>query len=134
MYPSASHTERIALKDDVLPLRFPVKSATGEEMTSVRIKEGQLIYVPIIAINRNATVSNFVTPCYALTDPAVCRSGDQTPNDSHLSDGSTPPNSLQRTLSHKDGVGYSVSSKAPESVLVIVLVRSQFLLRRVRNF
>ena len=62
MYPSASHTERIALKDDVLPLRFPVKSATGEEMTSVRIKEGQLIYVPIIAINRNGAVSNFVTP------------------------------------------------------------------------
>ncbi len=57
MRPSVSHTERIASRDDVLPLRFPVKSVDGEDITSIRIKKGQVIYVPTIAINTNATVS-----------------------------------------------------------------------------
>ncbi|KAG8952767.1 hypothetical protein FRC04_003690 [Tulasnella sp. 424] len=56
MYPPASHTERIALIDDVIPLRFPITTPSGEQLDSIRIKRGQLINIPTIAINRNATV------------------------------------------------------------------------------
>ncbi|KIO30005.1 hypothetical protein M407DRAFT_242362 [Tulasnella calospora MUT 4182] len=56
MYPPASHTERIALADDVLPLRFPVTTPSGEQLSSIRVKRGQLINVPTIAINRSHTV------------------------------------------------------------------------------
>jgi len=37
-------------------LRFPITSKTGETLTSIKIKKGQLINVPTIAINRNALV------------------------------------------------------------------------------
>jgi len=56
IWPPVSHTERVAQKDDILPLRFPITSASGEEMTSIRIKKGQVINVSSIGINRNASV------------------------------------------------------------------------------
>ncbi|KAG8897481.1 hypothetical protein FRB99_008122 [Tulasnella sp. 403] len=59
VYPPASHTERVAQRDDVLPLRFPITTPEGEELTSIRIKKGQarlIINVSTIAINRNTAV------------------------------------------------------------------------------
>ncbi|KAG9004390.1 hypothetical protein FRB94_002408 [Tulasnella sp. JGI-2019a] len=52
-YPAAPLTERIATKDDVLPLRNPIRSpSTGELIHEIRIKKGQTIFLPVIAINR----------------------------------------------------------------------------------
>lgn len=43
MYPISMHTERTAQRDDVLPLKFPVKDRkTGELIHSVRITKGQV--------------------------------------------------------------------------------------------
>jgi hypothetical protein len=57
MYPAGSHTEREALNDDVIPLRFAVTTTNGERTSSIKIKAGQLINIPVIAINRNPAVS-----------------------------------------------------------------------------
>ncbi|KDQ08460.1 hypothetical protein BOTBODRAFT_37899 [Botryobasidium botryosum FD-172 SS1] len=56
MYPANAHAERVSLKDDALPLRKPLVTSTGKVLTSLRIKKGQLISVPSIAINRNNAV------------------------------------------------------------------------------
>ncbi|KAG8948992.1 hypothetical protein FRC03_000504 [Tulasnella sp. 419] len=56
LYPTASHTERCALKDDVIPLRFPVTGPSGKKINSVKIKAGQSIVIPTIAINRLETI------------------------------------------------------------------------------
>jgi len=51
-YPAAPLTERIATRDDELPLRHPIESpVTGELLHSIRIKKGQTIFLPVIAIN-----------------------------------------------------------------------------------
>ncbi|KAG8875703.1 hypothetical protein FRB98_007634 [Tulasnella sp. 332] len=51
-YPAAPLTERIATKDDILPLRTPMRSPlTGKIMHEIRIKKGQTIFLPVIAIN-----------------------------------------------------------------------------------
>lgn len=42
MYPPPSHTERVAVKDDVVPLQFPVKDRTGKDVTSIRIQKGHV--------------------------------------------------------------------------------------------
>ncbi|KAG8952769.1 hypothetical protein FRC04_003692 [Tulasnella sp. 424] len=55
-YPPASHAERISTIDDVIPLRFPITTPSGEQLNSIRIKKGQHINIPTIAINRNAAV------------------------------------------------------------------------------
>ncbi|KAG8910565.1 hypothetical protein FRC00_007987 [Tulasnella sp. 408] len=56
MYPPASHAERIAMIDDVLPLRYPITTPSGEQLHSIRVTKGQHINIPTIAINRNTTV------------------------------------------------------------------------------
>ncbi|KAG9035967.1 hypothetical protein FRB95_010175 [Tulasnella sp. JGI-2019a] len=56
-HPVAMHTERVAMKDDVIPLRTPVRNPkTGEEVKSVMIKKGQTIYVSLMAINRSKAI------------------------------------------------------------------------------
>jgi len=52
MYPAAAFTERIATKDDVIPLRHPVRQPNGKFLTEIRIKKGQTLFFPVIAINR----------------------------------------------------------------------------------
>lgn len=41
-HPSVSYTERIAQMDDVLPLRFPIKTQDGETLSSIKIRKGQV--------------------------------------------------------------------------------------------
>jgi len=52
MYPAAPFTERIATKDDVIPLRHPVTTSDGQVLTELRVQKGQVISFPVIAINR----------------------------------------------------------------------------------
>lgn len=42
MYPAATHTERVATQDDVIPLRFPIKTMDGKMTDFIRVKEGQV--------------------------------------------------------------------------------------------
>jgi len=52
-YPAAPLTESVATRDDVLPLRHPIQSpVTGELLHSIRVKKGQSIFLPVIAINQ----------------------------------------------------------------------------------
>ncbi|KAG8732334.1 hypothetical protein FRC12_019331 [Ceratobasidium sp. 428] len=54
--PGSSHTERIALKDDVLRLRNPVYNDRGHKVTEVPIKAGQLIHIPSISLTHLKSV------------------------------------------------------------------------------
>ncbi|KAG9107088.1 hypothetical protein FRC07_008698 [Ceratobasidium sp. 392] len=54
--PGSSHTERVALKDDVLRLRNPVYNDRGHKVTEVPIKAGQLIHIPSISLTHLKSV------------------------------------------------------------------------------
>ncbi|KAF8338782.1 cytochrome P450 [Cantharellus anzutake] len=59
LYPAAPHTERVAGKDDVIPLSGPVRASDGSLMNFIAIKKGQMIVIPRLSINtrRGAWVS-----------------------------------------------------------------------------
>lgn len=42
-----SHTEKVCQSDDVIPLKFPIKSTNGEWIYEILVTRGQLVYVPI---------------------------------------------------------------------------------------
>lgn len=52
MFPALPYMERVATKDDVLPLQTPIVTPDGRIVDSVPISKGQIISLPIIAINR----------------------------------------------------------------------------------
>ncbi|EUC54580.1 cytochrome P450 family protein [Rhizoctonia solani AG-3 Rhs1AP] len=54
--PLSSHTERVALKDDVLRLHNPVYNERGHRITEVAIKAGQLIHIPSISMSHAKSV------------------------------------------------------------------------------
>ncbi|KAG8862244.1 hypothetical protein FRB96_001823 [Tulasnella sp. 330] len=57
IFPPVMHTERVAMKDDVLPLRNSIRDPkTGKEMHNISIKKGQTIHVSHMAINRDKSV------------------------------------------------------------------------------
>ncbi|KAG8763655.1 hypothetical protein FRC11_014632 [Ceratobasidium sp. 423] len=54
--PLSSHTERVALKDDVLRLQNPVYNERGHKVTEVTIKAGQLVHIPSISMSHAKSV------------------------------------------------------------------------------
>ena len=56
LYPAASHTKRVLTQDDVLPLKFPIRTTAGEVLTSIRIKKDQVCGFQSPTINQNITV------------------------------------------------------------------------------
>lgn len=42
MFVPAAETERVALQDDVIPLKTPVLTADGKVLNSIRIRKGQV--------------------------------------------------------------------------------------------
>uniref|UniRef100_A0A0W0FP89 Cytochrome p450 n=1 Tax=Moniliophthora roreri TaxID=221103 RepID=A0A0W0FP89_MONRR len=52
MYPPVPETFRVALKDDVIPLNEPFKDKNGVIHHELRIKKGQHLVIPIMALNR----------------------------------------------------------------------------------
>ncbi|KAJ6489643.1 cytochrome P450 [Mycena vitilis] len=52
MFPALPYMERVAMRDDVLPLQTPITTPDGRTITALPIKKGQIIVLPIIAINR----------------------------------------------------------------------------------
>ncbi|KAJ7122977.1 cytochrome P450 [Mycena epipterygia] len=55
MFP-ATDAERIALKDDLLPLHFPITTPDGRTVTHIPISKGETIIIPLICSNRLNTV------------------------------------------------------------------------------
>ncbi|KAG6900352.1 hypothetical protein C0993_011983 [Termitomyces sp. T159_Od127] len=49
-------TIRIAVKDDVLPLGHPITDRKGVVHTSIKVTKGQMLFVPILAINRDKAI------------------------------------------------------------------------------
>ncbi|RSH93858.1 hypothetical protein EHS25_006507 [Saitozyma podzolica] len=47
VYPSLPSTIREAQKDDIIPLAEPIQDRNGKTVSSIRIRRGQVIYVPI---------------------------------------------------------------------------------------
>jgi cytochrome P450 len=56
MFTAASRTEKIVEKDDVIPLRHPMRGADGSFIKTIPVKKGQVIYIPLIGINRDEAI------------------------------------------------------------------------------
>ncbi|GAB1524296.1 hypothetical protein RhiTH_007449 [Rhizoctonia solani] len=52
LYPPAPFMERVALKDWVVPLRYPLKGKDGNAITDIKVKKGTSIYVSFRGANR----------------------------------------------------------------------------------
>ncbi|KAI0697725.1 cytochrome P450 [Cerioporus squamosus] len=53
-HPIVAHLPRVATGDDVLPLEFPIVSRTGETLTEIPIRAGQVIFTSFAMYNRLA--------------------------------------------------------------------------------
>ncbi|KAK7438993.1 hypothetical protein VKT23_017699, partial [Stygiomarasmius scandens] len=51
LYPALPRTDKIAKGDDIIPLRHPIIGNDGSTITSIPVKAGQIIYVPVTAVN-----------------------------------------------------------------------------------
>ena len=58
---------RVALRDDVIPLSQPITTPSGETLTSVRIKAGQVFHIPFTTMHVNPSVWG---PSASTFDPA----------------------------------------------------------------
>ncbi|KAI6008443.1 cytochrome P450 [Pisolithus marmoratus] len=56
LHPAAPYMERVSLKEDVLPLRHPIVGKQGQEVSSIAITAGQMIFIPITTINTMCSV------------------------------------------------------------------------------
>lgn len=52
LYPALAYMERVATKDDIIPLRQPIILPGGVNLNEVEVKAGQTVLIPIIAIHR----------------------------------------------------------------------------------
>ncbi|PPQ76663.1 hypothetical protein CVT26_013956 [Gymnopilus dilepis] len=55
LHPPVGQTTRVATEDDVIPFSEPVKTASGEEVTSIVVKKGDTVTVSIGYTNRSET-------------------------------------------------------------------------------
>ncbi|KAI0676401.1 cytochrome P450 [Trametes maxima] len=56
LHPASPQTERVALRDDVIPLSKPIVKASGEIISSVRVRAGQVFHIPFTTMHVNPTV------------------------------------------------------------------------------
>ncbi|TFK82927.1 cytochrome P450 [Polyporus arcularius HHB13444] len=56
LHPASPQTERVALRDDVIPLSKPIRTPSGETLSSVRIKAGQVFHIPFTTMHVNPAV------------------------------------------------------------------------------
>ncbi|KAK7043905.1 hypothetical protein VNI00_008071 [Paramarasmius palmivorus] len=52
LHPPGAYMDRVAVKDDIVPLSTPIKTPSGEVLHSLRVRAGQFIQIPNISINR----------------------------------------------------------------------------------
>ena len=57
VFPSSAHTEKVVANDDVIPLRWPVRSADGKHLLhEIPVTKGQVIHIPSRTVTRLACV------------------------------------------------------------------------------
>ena len=57
LFPSSAHTEKVVANDDVIPLRWPVRSPDGKHVLhEIPVTKGQVIHIPSRTVNRLARV------------------------------------------------------------------------------
>ncbi|KAJ7609475.1 cytochrome P450 [Roridomyces roridus] len=56
LYPSVMYNQRMAMQDDVLPLAAPYVDPRGREHQSLLVPKGQIIHVPIYAVNTDPEI------------------------------------------------------------------------------
>jgi len=63
LHPAGPYMERVAIRDDILPLRHPITGKNGKEITSIPISAGQTVIIPTHTMNHLDSVwkdgSNF---------------------------------------------------------------------------
>lgn len=67
LHPASPQTERVALRDDVVPLSKPIVTPSGETLSSVRVRAGQVFHIPFTTMHVNPAVWG---PSAAAFDPA----------------------------------------------------------------
>ncbi|KAJ3898376.1 cytochrome P450 [Lentinula edodes] len=53
VYSPVTGTERVAMKDDILPLGVPFTDKNGEVHNDIRVRKGDLFNIPVLAVNRS---------------------------------------------------------------------------------
>lgn len=56
LFPPGARNEKVANNDDVLPLGTPIVGTDGKLIHEIPIKKGQVIHIPIMAVNRLSPV------------------------------------------------------------------------------
>ncbi|TFY67129.1 hypothetical protein EVJ58_g1823 [Rhodofomes roseus] len=56
IHPASPQTERVVLKDDVIPLAKPIRTQDGRTLTSLRVKAGQVFHIPFTTMQVNPEV------------------------------------------------------------------------------
>ncbi|KDR81931.1 hypothetical protein GALMADRAFT_135320 [Galerina marginata CBS 339.88] len=56
VHPPVPSTMRVATRDDVLPLEKPIRDKYGNLLDSIRIRKGQSLFIPILALNRAKSI------------------------------------------------------------------------------
>ncbi|KAL6302728.1 cytochrome P450 [Sparassis latifolia] len=56
LHPASPMTERVALKDDVIPLNKPVCTSNGQTVSSISVKAGQVFHIPFVSMQVNTDV------------------------------------------------------------------------------
>ncbi|EKM50918.1 uncharacterized protein PHACADRAFT_128546 [Phanerochaete carnosa HHB-10118-sp] len=56
LYPGLPYMERVATKEDVIPLREPVKLSNGKVVSELPISPGQVVLIPILSFQRMDSV------------------------------------------------------------------------------
>jgi len=56
VHPSSPQTERVVLRDDVIPLSKPITTEDGTVVKELKVKEGQVFHIPFMAMQANPAV------------------------------------------------------------------------------
>ncbi|KIY48790.1 cytochrome P450 [Fistulina hepatica ATCC 64428] len=56
LHAASPQTERVALRDDAIPLETPIRTVHGHELTHLTIKKGQIFHIPFTTMNTNPSV------------------------------------------------------------------------------
>ncbi|KAK2467620.1 hypothetical protein APHAL10511_000475 [Amanita phalloides] len=56
LYPSSKANSRVCAKDDILPLAKPITDRRGNVLSSISVKRGQVVIIPISAIHKDKSI------------------------------------------------------------------------------
>jgi cytochrome P450 len=56
LFPPAARNEKVAERDDILPLGTPIVGTDGKLIHEIPVKAGQVIHIPTVAVNRFSSV------------------------------------------------------------------------------